>query len=621
VSTPGERERAAARGGRVEEIVFDAWTPMSFKRSLGNRRQGGVSWEAPTWVGDHRRRLLAYRILQSYVDNAARFWLSEVDQVKRDEHREYGDAALLRDQILAALVGGSQEVVVDLASDYRDPEEMADGDEPNPPDVEAAWELQEWLRDWAVSERLGLKLLEAERNAVGLGDAVFVLGWSPEKDRPRLRVFDPGFYFPVLGDGNEDDFPERVHLAWELDADQPGKVRVRRLTWELGLIAPRPIPRDTPALARALSLGELPELFEGDRYDGDGFITRRYPWNDEPVRTTCYFTDATWELDLNSRQTVDDMAEARATYAHDSAGEINRRDLMIDFVPVVHVPNTVALLDHYGRSSLATVLQVLDDLSNADTDLQAASGTTGTPPVTLSGGTLGSAAPAYRPGQVWELGEGGRMDVLDTSTALDALLKYVTSLLKRASVNARVPEAVLGRVDASDVPSGLALALSFGPLDSMVGQMRLVRDEKHPLVLKFAHRIAVAGRARNVPATWYDARLELGSYLPADVDGVIKQVTQLLEAGAISLETAVMMLMQAGLPIEDAVAEVRRIEQRDFEGAEQLADATGSEDAARDYLGLEPALEPPPPPPELQLPPAPVPPEPVPPAPPAPEET
>jgi hypothetical protein len=345
--------------------------------------------------------------------------------------------------------------------------------------------MQEWLRDWAVDERLGLKMVEAERKATGLGDGVYTLGWSTAKGRPRLRVWDPGFYFPVLDDGNEDDYPERVHIAWEVadaDAENQGIKKVRRITWWMGPIQPAgtvlaTIDKDIEVLAIS-TLGDV--LLE------DGYtVERSLPWNEVPVGWTCYMTDATWTLDA-TRFSINDFKQSEAQYAIDADGPIVARDLGIDFIPVVHVPNTVALLEHFGRSSISTVLQVLDDLASADTDLQAASATAGRPVLALEKATLAGKPLTYAPGMILETGE-GKLGVVDTSKALDAIIKYVEFLLKRLSTSSRVPEAILGRVDASSVPSGVALALSFGPLETMVKEMRLVRTEKYPLLLKFAH--------------------------------------------------------------------------------------------------------------------------------------
>lgn len=569
------------------ELLFDSWTPMSFKRALGGKKQPGLSWAAPTWVGTHDRRLLAYKVLQAYMDNSARVFLSSTNQDQIDQHREYGDASLIVNQIVAALLGEGQEIVVTGADD----------DKPEPGTVE----LQDWLREWADTERLPLKMIETERNAVGLGDGVYVLGWNKEKGRPRLRVFDPGFYFPVLNDGNEDDYPEKLHIAWELESDKPGERKVRRITWELGPIG----PASTPGLLGRLT-GEAPVPLDGDVIDETGRITRQYAWNDKPSTVTCYMTDAVWTLDMAAKD-VDDLSGGSAVYAVDDEGEVNLRDLQIDFIPVIHEPNTVAIANHYGRSSLATILQILDDLSNADTDLQAASATTGKPVIALSGATMGNLRPTYRAGDVFETGD-GKMDVLDTSRALDALIKYVEFLLSRTSTNSRVPESVLGRVKPSEVPSGIALALSFGPLASMIGEMRLVRGEKYPLLLKFAWRLALAGQAEGVPGTWFPSTVEFGSFLPQDQSAAVEIVSKLLEKQAVSLEVAVAILMAAGLPIEDAAEEVDRIQSRDFAGADELLTATGDEDAVFDYLGRKKPTTPRPAPPAPA--PAPAPPTP-----------
>lgn len=563
----------------ADELVFDAWTPIAFKRALGARSAtagAGIGWTAPDWVGDHQRRLLAYTILRAYQDNAAREFMATQDRDEVDNRREYGDASLIVNAILGALLGDAQSIGVEGAEDY-------DKDKPSEnPDAARAVELQDWLEQWAKDERLGLKMIETERKAVGLGDGVYSLGWSPSKGRARLRCWDPGFYFPVLDDGNDDDYPRRVHLAWELPDEGDGKRRIRRITWSLGPIA----PENQPGLL--MGIFKDPQPFEGDVLNEDGRISRQYAWNDEPSYETCYLSDGIWTLDTGTAK-VYDLTEQTAEWQSDEDGVILNRDLMIDFIPVVHVPNTVALLEHYGRSSLATVLQVLDDVAAADTDLASAAATTGSPVLALQKSTMGTEQHKYRPGQILEVGD-GKMDVLDTSKSLDALIKYIEFLLKRLSINSRLPESVLGRITPSEVPSGIALALSFGPLEQMVKEMRLIRDEKYPLLMKFAQRIAQAGGA-DVPGVWdLEANVEMGSFLPQDQAEAVDLVTKLLGAKpvpAISLETAIEMLVDAGFAIRDAALEVQRITERDFEGAAKLLDAVGDENIVRKYLGLE----------------------------------
>lgn len=570
----------------AEELIFDSWSQIAFKRALGGRTataSAGMGWQAPTWVGDHARRLMAYTILRAYQDNAAREFMLTKDRTEVDDRREYGDSYLIVNTVVAALLGESQSVSVEGAEDWDpDQTDQAGGDTASGSNADAkkAFDLQEWLTTWAQDERLPLKMLETERKAIGLGDGVYSLGWSSEKERPRLRVWDPGFYFPVLDDGNEDDYPEKVHIAWELPCEDDNKKLIRRITWELG-----PIGLD----GEGLLVGELDTA---DGVDANGF-TRTYAWSDKPSHTTCYLSDGTWTLDTG-KAVVNDLTEASAVWAIDDEGVIKNRDLQIDFIPVVHVPNTVAVIEHYGRAVLSAVLQLLDDLASADTDLQKASATTGSPVIALSRATMGrdeAGAPLpvrYRPGQVLEVGE-GKMDVLDTSRSLDALIKYIEFLLKRLSVNSRIPEAVLGRVSPSEVPSGIALALSFGPIGQLVNEMRLVRNEKYPLLLRFAQRIAAAGGDPDVPQHWdLKPGIEFGGFLPQDKAEAVDIVTKLLAAKprpTISLETAIQMLIEAGFPIRDAVLEVEKIQERDFDSASSLLDALGEDTEVWEYLG------------------------------------
>jgi hypothetical protein len=583
----------------IEPLEYDAWTPLDYKLAT-RRRFARSSQVAPDWTGDHRRRLAAYGILRAYIANAARR-LIEGDTTeaaeRRTQHREYGDASVIVNSLRSALLGDDQTVVVDGAEDF-DPD-VPTGDA----DAQTAFTMQEWLREWADRERLPLKLIETEGNAVGLGDGVYTLGWSSTKRRVRLRVWDPSFYFPVLEDGmSEDDYPTRVHIAWEMPpVEGDRKKRIRRITWQMGPIG---LGREAGPEGLPLLDGEDVEVGpDGPR------ITRAYPWNDEPSAVTCYLSDAVWTLDTGRPLTVDDLSEANATWETDIDGEVRMRDLGIDFIPVVHVPNTVSLLDHYGRSSLSTVMQLLDDIAAADTDLQAASATTGTPVVSIAGARSQDPNITWRPGQLFELADGGRMDVMDTSRGLDALLKYIEALQERLSVNAKLPQALLGRVEPQEVASGVALRLQFGPLERMVNEMRLVRDEKYPLLLKFVWRMSKAARAEDVPETFIDARIEFGAYLPADESATVTQVVALLQAKAISRQTAVQMLMEAGMSIADVAEEVARIAETDFEGAIQFLEATGDEARTNEYLGLEEPVVLPEEPPAVTLPPRP-PPEP-----------
>jgi hypothetical protein len=623
----------------LERFRLDPWTPLSHKQIIGDGVYQPPAAYAPSWVdGENRRRLNAYMVLQAYLDNASRHFLAVQDVETRNEQREYGDAALVVASVRASLLGDDQQIIVDGAADY-DPKLGKDKPKPEPivqpppaptppvppappgapqppapqppaptgllgPDgqplapstppgptaeeladneeAKVLAEREDWLRQWAKDERLGLKMLDAERKAIGLGDAVLRLTWSTRKSRPRLHVYDPGFYFPVFDDRTDDEeFPNRIHLAWEIVEDetsgaqqsaQPGlpevtrgpqRRRVRRITYELV---------------------QLP--------DGQ---TRKYPWQDpdEPDSdVTCYMTDAIWTLPDNGAPSPDDFIEGTAEYQVNEDGvEVRQLDLMIDFIPVVHMPNTVAGSEHFGRSVISTVLQLLDDIQNADTDLAAASGLTGTPPIWVSGLAAGGSINTYGPGSVWSLGPEGKAGAVDTSGALTALMEYIQFLLHRLRSNSRVTDAALGELEEVHSTSGVHLALMFTTLMTLIQEMRLVRDEKYPLLLKFVQRMCMVGRKADgspvlEPAEVPPATVEFGSFIPVDKSAAVEHVTALYGAHLISLQTAVEMLMAAGFAIEDASEEVERIQREDFATANLMLEATGDEQAVRERLGL-----------------------------------
>lgn len=411
-------------------------------------------------------------------------------------------------------------------------------------DDEAARAAESLLRGWAEREHLWMRMQHAERNAVLLGDTVYLLAWSRAKGRPVLKTIDPGFYFPVLPDDavDADEYPTRVHLAWETPADPAtgGKGTLRRVTYELG-----PVDADTPAV-------------------------RTYPWSEQPSDTTCYLTDAEWDLDQIDRVgTIDALALSRARFRSNADGQLlDRLDLGIDFVPVIHVPNTINGAEHFGQSSLLKVTQLLDDLVAADTDSQRASATTGSPIIGLSGArlpvdrTTGRSLPVQvEPGMVWPLGETGQLTSVDTSAQLAELRAYVETLRDRLSVVTRLPASVLGTMDASQAPSGYAMQLSFGPLDAMIRSMRLARTAKYPLMLKMVLRLYQAAGVLP-PGRQPQAAITFGSYLPTDQASVLDLVVKGVTSGVLALETGVRMLVDAGFPVEDAAEEVARIRQQ-----------------------------------------------------------
>lgn len=578
-------------------FLTDAWSWLNYKPAMAGTHDGrphralGPELYAG-WLPDEAvRRLAAYKLLAAYDSNQAGELAALAGNEAAGERREFGDPATFVDTALAHLLGKSQQIVVpgaELACDEGASSESV-----------AAAEAQQRLRAWAEAELLPLRMQAAERKAVLLGDALYLLAWDPEIGRVRLKTYDPGFYFPIIeADADPGDFPRRVHLAWEIPEDprRGVKARVRRITYELGPLVPA-TGSAVDSRGRASRVPVEDEaggnvLQPGDVYvPGSGRIERRYPWAlDRPSATTCYLTDAEWFLDdLRHGQSLDDLPLDKARFRTRADGEVlDRLDLRLDFIPLVHISNTVADGEHFGQSSLAKVMQALDELAETDTDSARASATTGAPIIGLAGAraevdrATGRPKPlAIEPGTVFQLGDGGRMDVLDTSGQLAELRARVEEIRDRAAVNARLPAVSLGTVDPADVPSGYALQLSLGPLDSLVDSMRLARAHKYALLLKMVQRIHQAGQAEGwPPGVCFPARLVFGPHTPTDRTAILDEVVKGVGAGVLSLETGVRMLQDAGYPIEDAREEVARINARHAAMSSDQAQTTPSSSAS-----------------------------------------
>jgi len=553
----------------VRQLVLDVHSALSFKRGIAplESTSYGRGWEAPTWVGaQHERRLAAYKVLYATFRNCGREFLGTDDEEAKAQHREYGDANLLVKVVLAAVLGDDISLVV------------ADSDDK---ENQAAVARQAWLEDWAETERLRAKIMETERDAQIYGDGVYVLTNNLAKRRTRVRLFDPGFYFPELDpNAAEDEFPTRVHIAWEYEArtgPRQSKSYIRRMTWELA-----PLP------------------------DGQ---TRRYAWNGEASSLTCYMTDATWAVGDTEGYDVENFPMSRATFAlQDSpAGPVavERLDLGIDFLPVVHMPNTVEIKAHFGEALISAVAQILDDLARADTDSVSAAELAGRPMVAAT--DMAGQDFKVRAGTVLPLGPQGTIIPLDLSAGLKACMEFVTSLRDRLNENSRVPAEVVGRMKANQDRSGIELALSWGPMRSLVEEMRLVRNEKYPVLLRFVQRMSMA-------AGWLEgdvlpAEVRFGSFLPTDKTAIVDLVIKLWDKKVISRQTGLQLLVDEGVLNVDVAAELARAEADDVEMAAALRDATeGDFDAVYELLHRERPEESEPEPaidPTIPLPPAP----------------
>jgi hypothetical protein len=542
-------------------FTHDLWAPLSHIAQIGSAAPDGARPpDLPTWLDDDdARRLMAYRVLTAYRTNVRRMFLpdgmwqgsvhpgaegglTQTERPPAESYREYGHGALLVETTRAIVLGDEQTITVPALAD-TDPADPAGG---------PARAALDWWTDWATRERLQAKLLVQEDNSVGDGDGILVVSWSTELGRPVLRTYDPGFYFPDLLSADRtpgwvQEYPPIVHLAWEYDT--PDGVRMlRRYSWRM-------VRLEVPVAS---------------------------PWGGQRV-WTCWYEAAEWRLDrIRDKTTVYTLQGGQAGGRWITEPE----DLGIDFIPVVHVPNTeTSSAVHFGTATPLLVAQILDDLSGSDTDVARTAESAAAGPALFTG--MGSARdmPAG-PDRSWWGPEGSSAGFVDTSKVMVAGLEHNKHLIEALAVNSRLSLSLIGRVSPTDAVSGYAMALGFAPARALMRQLRLVRSEKHPLILKFAYRLAQARGALpggSTPA----GEIDLGPGLPSDLALAVEQARTLLtQPAAISTATAVRMLMAAGLPIPDAEAEVAAIRAENTAAAVQLVEATGDVPAARAVLGL-----------------------------------
>ena len=582
----------------------------------------------PRWVPIvDRRRLTAYLLLDAYHNNVARAFLNNDpnDPDRQDTWQEYGDIGVIVRRIAAAILGEQPGLVIDGADDpIPDVANIRTAPEPPNPDAmtepefeirnvayQAAVEVwraeatelfaewrelvraaplkrrrQRWLQQWATDDRVIAKMVENERaNIVKSGDGIYVMGWDDIRKRPTIEIYEPNAYFPKLDAVQPAVFPDIVHLTYGFfDPDDTGRrtPMVRRITYEL---------EDITGMDRATTFLGPPA----------GYLA-----NPAEQRQVCLLTDATWKLsDFRTDQTT--FANA-ATYRRIREGglevELRRHPLGYDFVPVVHQPHTLATQNHFGESPLLGIAQLSDELAASDTDESLASRWAARPPFTVSGMAQAGGKTEeerrkanqinVRPGFAVKVKEGGGVDVIDMAQSLVAIGARIKDLLKRQSTNIEVPEGLIGRLDASEVPSGLALTLSFTSFDQSTQAARLARDGKNELIVKMAQRIQIhhTGGFPNEQGVIepdievYDGRVQFGTFMPQDLAGTVQVITRALEAFAMSQETAIRMLQAEGVPVDDIANELTAIRARMTEQAKQIREALGDRQVVADFLGI-----------------------------------
>lgn len=598
------------------DLIIDLWSGLDHKVGMG-KTSGGVQ-AAPPWVVDpfDIRRLNAYIRIHAYLENVAREFLAPDprDPNRAARWREYGDARVMVERISAAVIGNDASVgIVGADAPVADAPDIRPA--PTPPaegledfeaqirqavydaavevwtaeaeqtlaawleDLEALPRLkarEEWLQRWAADEHFLAKIREIEREGVvPLGSGVMVLGWDPARNRVGVEIFEPDVYFPVLNDRYPGEFPAKVHLAWQFEEPDAGGTpvkKVRRITYELVPVVPIEGQEDP---APGVDRGEQP----------------RYLGPDDEWTHSCLISDGVWLVDdFEKVDGVQDGAVWSTAVLREGEAPVELQQLAIglDFIPVIHIPNTQASLTHYGRSIVPALAQLLDELAATDADEAMASRWAGQPPLVVKGLEPGRTELDLSPGGgAVRTGPGGGIETVDMAENLEQLGERIQALLKRLSVNGSVPEGLIGRVDASEVPSGLALTLSFTAFEQMIEGGREARQMPYALALKMVQRIALQNEDPTLTDDQvYPAELRFGAFMPQDLAGIAAVIKMLVDAKVLSQETGVRMAQDHGVPVEDVGSEILAIRSTMSDVALQLADALEDSKYAAEFLGI-----------------------------------
>jgi hypothetical protein len=236
----------------LNELVFDTWTTLTFKQQFGPRRvPGPQTWTAPSWVGEEHRR-------RSWPTWSSRRTSTTLPGVPPQQERpgEGGAPGVRRPRpvpqrsLCRRFWGRAGHH--GRRSCRRPRGRGADAEQ-----IQLARRQQAWLEQWADAERFPEKMQECESNAVGLGDGVYTLGWSSEQAAAPAARVRPRLLLPGAGRRERGRLPRARAYRLGASFGLTGKVKVRRLTWELeDLEEPRPVPyQDEPVTKTCLLHG------------------------------------------------------------------------------------------------------------------------------------------------------------------------------------------------------------------------------------------------------------------------------------------------------------------------------------------------------------------------------
>ncbi len=590
----------------AEEVQIDQYSGFDHKEAMDSAQH--QFWLSPMVPKEDRRRMMSYVVARSIHENVSRRLLPAGASVADfDEIREYGDPQAYASAVAGGILG--TDILFSVkGADLTLPDQPVLPHAPEPPaepddqgvlqaahdaqvevwrqksfDIIDKWKkqqmeqpnllaAQEWLRDWADSRRVEMKLREAYKDVVQpMGDGIIQLHVVPGQ-LPDIEIWDPESYFPDFDDGMTSEFPTRVCLGYEYE-DEDGAQWFRRVKYELVPL----VERDTGRPA-----------------------SRKLDYQADRTNFTCVMTDASFKLDgtEKDRTSVHDLVDGQANYVAtvtNARGEevpVMGLDLGIDFIPVLHLPAGPASRTHFGRSVYLRGAQLFDDIYQADTSIMSAANLAGNPPLVVSGAivqTDKNGRVAMGPGKVFSTPDsGGSIDKLEMSSELRALMEHRGELRKRAAQNMQVPEGVMGQASPEKIASGITLELTFTPFQRIVMEGRLAVDPKLALLLKMAMRLAVVAKSPGweAVADIPKAYVQLGSFMPTDLPSLVEMISVLRSAKVLTRKVAATWLQAAGMNIEDVDQLLNELDGEDTEKALDLEAMFGAAVAAKS-LGIE----------------------------------
>lgn len=500
------------------------------------------------WVPpDHVDRLRQYEVFRALAENRFGGLLKDREAAKK--LRMYGDYGLIVEASRDAVLGDRIEISVPGSSDRGNAGAVA---------------RQELLDAWAQRERWASKVYQCETDAAEVGDSVYEL--RGEGPRLRLRVHDPEAFFPVW-DNKAGDFSQ-AYLAWE----------------EMNTGQYLPEPQRESANLKDLR----------DR-DGEVVLYRRHYQLVEAAEAgvkearerdyVCVVSAGWYRIETRDGEAPSGFKALAllGSEALDDDTLVDNLDTGFDEIPLFYVPNRESSRQPWGLPEGDRVLQVLLDAAQDHTDLKANTLYNAFPPLYDENSPQGSpprpghsSTPKeqkYQPGVIYN---GRKLGAVDLSNGNALLLEHERFLIDKALTNTRTTQLAAGRVELSNIPSGVALLIAMLPLFAKTLPKRQTRQDKLGMLLKhvlrwhrawgdpgtyFVDEATGEGATEWPEGTWDDevANPVFGSIIPIDKKQVSEMVAELMAAQAISEETAVTMLQMAGFPIDDAAEEVERL--------------------------------------------------------------